>query len=483
MWIENDDDKQQQNNGQPNLNVGAGGGTSSTPPGSNPSTVSSVQTNQPQQKFATVQDYLGANKQQGNELGQKFTSNLTEAANKDKSQIDTAVAGAQNDINAGTINYNPDIVNKAQNDPASVANNPGDINSFLKQWNASYSGPSSLEASTSYEGAAGAANDASQKAEQLKTSGGRETLIKDQFGNNSDANTALDQGLLQNSDSFSTVQDAAPAFKSIQDYLGSQSQAVAAQAEKAAADTAKTQQDTRGAFTNSLSNFQSDLNSKVDAARKDASDVGTGIKKDLSGTDLGKISQDFKSAGVSDDTIKNINSYLTSLDKSYGVRPDLSQGYSYNPNVAITPENVASKEDYAKADALNKLTGVDYSGVIGQGSKDKAGTAGGANKVDAESLAPKLKAQLAQKDQALLDKPVNIGEDLRNMADPKLAEQYAQNYIDAIGRQGGNVKDSPILKDLWKQAQTAFLKYSGRPDVQSGMQAILKQLLNVYEVK
>jgi hypothetical protein len=295
-------------------------------------------------------------------------------------------------------------------------------------------------------------------------------------------NKGLDQAIVQHSTAFPALQQTSSQFKSLNDYLGSTAAAINTQVQKATADTAAAKTQTQGAFTGKLSGFQNDLNTRVAAAQKSAGDVGTKWKTDLASGDPATIAADLKVAGVADADIKNLTSYLTSYNSEYGNNAtgnygkslDLSQAYQFNPNTAITPENVATPEDYAKAQALQKLTGVDYGGVLNPANSANAGTVGSPNQLDISKLNPQVKAQLDQKDKEFLANPVNIGNDLRDMTNPDLASQYAQKYVDAITRQGQATKDNPILKNLWIQANNTLLQYSNRPDVQAGMAAIMK---------
>jgi hypothetical protein len=490
MWVDSSQDEENQNNQGNNLSVGAGGGTASQPVSSggfsqptgttgNPSTITPTETNQPQQKFATVQDYLGANTQQGNQLGQAFTSNLTNAANTDKSAIDTAVAGATSDINAGTTNYDPNIVSKAQANPSAVANSPDDLNSFLKQWNAAYTGPSSFETSTEYTPAAAAANDASQKAAEVGTAGGQQQLLADQFNVSGQGKQALDQALLQNSSSAPTINAAAPAFQSVNDYLTSQSAALDAQAQQAAANTTAAKTQTQGAFANSLTGFQNQINAETTAAQNNAKGTATQWQSDLASGDPTKVAADLQSAGVDPSTIQSITGYLTSLNKDYGLNPNLSQDYTFNPAVDLTAANVATPQDYQTAAALSQLTGQDYSGVLNQANAAQAGTAGNPNQINAAAMTPELKAQLAEQDKEFLAKPVNIGTALPNLTDSSAATQYAQKYVDAVQRSGQDPKTSQTLQNLWLQAKNSYFQNTANPAVQNGLGAIIQTVAPV----
>lgn len=402
MWVDKNEEKETQT--PSNTAVGAGAGGSAPVSGSNtsqgnPSTISSTAPAQPTQQFATIQDYLGNNKQQGEDLGQKVTSSLDTAQTQDKGNIDQAANATKNDINNNTINYDGSLVNRAQTDPTSVANNSNDLNSFLKQWNATYSGPSSFETSNNYGSAASAASDANTKAQELNDVGGREQLIGDQFGVYGQGNKGLDQALLQSSSYFPKVQDQQKGFNSIQDYLKNTSTDVnnAALGAKATTDATKTA--TQAPFANALTNFQTGINNEVTAAQTPAQAQADQLAADFKSGDPAKVIADIKQVDPNIDA-QTLQSYLTAMNAQTGTPTDLSKFYSFNPNTAITTANAATADDYARAAALQKLTGVDYSGVLNQANASQAGTAPSASSgITSSNINDYLKNQY---DQAVL---------------------------------------------------------------------------------
>jgi hypothetical protein len=361
--------------------VGAGGGAGGAgqPTGtqSNPSTQVQAGSAPQTQNFATVQDYLGANKTQGEDLGQKFTGSLDTAATNEKNTIGQAATQTKNDISAGTTNYDANLANTALTDPTKVANDPGQLNSFLSQWNAAYKGPSSFETSSNYGKAADAATEAQQKQAQVGTAGGQQQLIQDQFGVYGQGNKGLDQALLQNSSSYKDVLVAPAKFQGIQDYLGQQATDVnaAATAGKTASDAART--NTQNLFTNQISDFQKRINDEVAAARTPAAEQAAKIKADMASGDPAKVIADLKQVDPNVDAT-TIQQYLTAMNAQTGKPTDLSQFYEFNPETAVTASNAATAKDYADADAYGKLTGQDYSGVLNPADAAKAGTAPGA---------------------------------------------------------------------------------------------------------
>lgn len=455
MWLEKDDEQQNQNkqdNTNNNTSIGSGGGSATPTQGSNteqgnPSTITS-NSSQPTQQFGTVQDYLGANKQQGEDLGQKLTSSLSDTQNQEKGSIDQAAQNTNNQITDNTINYDGSLVNKAKTDPNAVASNSNDLNSFLKQWNASYAGPSSFESSDQYSQAAQAANDANTKQQELSTTGGREQLIGDQFGVYGQGNKGLDQAVLQSSSYFPQVQQQEQGFKSIQDYLGNTANTVNDAALSAKATTDATKAATQGQFTNSLTDFQNNLNNQVGSSRDAATQSVEQYQKDFASGDMNKVQQDLTASGVDPATSQNIISYLTNLNKDYGISPTIQGSLIGNPNTDITAANTASAQDYAKAAALQKLTGVDYSGVLNPADAAKASTGTFAQQsLKSPDLSNYLKTSLNTQDNSLLSSSPAIKWD--DIVSGKVNSQQAQDFIqkiaDAGTRQGVDPKSNSAL--------------------------------------
>lgn len=477
MWVpkDNDQDPYNRNNGTPKpVTIGSGAG-GSAPIGSgegnqtngNPSTVNPV--NQiPQQKSATVQDYLGANKAQGNELAGQFKSKLETKAVADKGAIDTSASTIKNQAQAGTTAFNPTVVNAAVKDPTKVANDPAQLQSFLKQWNAAYTGPSTFESSPEYSVAAKAAADAKTKSEQVGEASGRKQILQDEFGVYGQGNKGLDHTLLQNSDEFSGIQDLGKNFASLPDYFTNQAKDVDTATQKGQETTAAAKKNTQDLFSGALTGFQTDLTNRVSSNQKSAGDTVNKIKADLATGDLSKVQATLNSSNLTPAEKSSIQSYLSTLNATYGVKPDLNNYYIYNPATDISAASTASKDDFAKAAALQKLTGVDYSGVLNPADVSKAGTWNNASSgFQGPSLQTYLKSSLGQQDKELLAKgstadlaaKLNLPDMSQKMNDVGLGQKTAQTLIDAAKRGGEKAKFSPngetALNPLGQLIQTA----------------------------
>lgn len=401
MYIENPEDEQNQNQGSNSPSIGAGGGgasfgqggTSTGNTGGNPSTIAPISSNQPTQKFANVQDYLKANQPQGEEFGQKFVSTIGEGVGQAKSAIDTSAQNTQGQIQSGTVNANPDLINEAVKTPTSITNDAEKMAEFQKEYNAQYTGPSSFESSDQYTPAITAATKAAQTGQELGTTGGREQLLQDVFGVYGQGNKGLDQAILQHSSTFPEVAPLAQNFQSVQDYLKAAAANTNTAAQNAAKITEATKAAATNAFANNPTNFQTGLNQRTATARNKLLELETPrLNETLNtrtilasgGFDPDKYESVIRQVASGDTSA--LQSYLNSPDWNYvervqnsirdknslaklGVKPQ----DVLNPATAITNANVATPEDYANAAAYQKLTGVDYSGILNPADISQAG--------------------------------------------------------------------------------------------------------------
>lgn len=406
MWLnrENPEDPYNRlrgNTSQPN--VGAGGGAGQ-PEGTVESggKLNSPTTVEPQE-FAPVQDYLRANQQQGEELGKQFIGKLNNTANQLQGAIGEAANEAESDISKNKVEFDPGLVQKAKSNPVEVANDGSMLQKFLSQWNAEYKGPSSFESSASYTKAADAATKGKEKQEQIKTAGGQQQLFQDEFGVYGQGNKGLDQALLQTSSYFPEVQAQSSNFGNLQDYLAGQSTRVGQDASQAKTVTDATREATRKPFETALTDFQAGLQSKLSSAQEkinSSAATAASYRDALASGDPVKIEGVLRSVGVSDKDAANIVDYIITAQKDFSGSPQLGTFVNYNPSVADI-STVASPEDYATARALEKLTGVDYGGILNPADAEKAGAFSVADPnsaVDTQGISQTLRDYLLQQE-------------------------------------------------------------------------------------
>lgn len=343
MWIEQKDEEKDLSQNQPNPSIGAGAGIAPVPiqGSTTPSTGTLSSTNPtpttPGQKFGTIQDYLSANQQQGETLGEKFSSKLGEEKQQQQQQIGEAANAAQNKVAANTIGYNQDLITKAVTDPTKVAGDAGDFDKFMQQWSATYKGPQAFEETPDYEKAAKAANEARSRAEQLGTAGGRQQLLQTQFGPQSAGNAGLDEALLQHSSSFGKVGQQAKEFNALQDYLSGQSKEVESSAKKAKETTEQTRQKAHEAFSPLMPKLTSDITGRLTQAEQEREAYN-------------------KQAAATRDWANELNAIFASQNPNY--KQDL-ESYLKTPSNVTPPTagTIATQAERDRLAALQKLTG------------------------------------------------------------------------------------------------------------------------------
>jgi F0F1-type ATP synthase membrane subunit b/b' len=479
MWLEKKEEEFNKSQpGQTNApQVGAGGGAA--PAGSitpiTGTTTSPIASPQITQKWATAQDYLRANQPQATELGQKVETSLTGTLGEQQKAIESAGQQAKQQVQSGITAFNPEIAKTAVEAPTQITQSPEKLQDFLKQWNAFYTGPTSFETSESYAPASEAATKGKEISEEIKTPGGRQQLLQNQFGVYGAGNQALDLSLLGTAQNYGNIQQLAPKFESLQDYLTQQSQGISKEAQKAQEATQAAQEQTRAALAGNLDKFQKDLAARVGTTQQEAAVKTQQYQADLTSGNVDKIAVDLRASGIAEDQIKPIIDNLTLLNQQYKYNPNLIQGYEYNPATAITTENVATPEDYAKAQAWAQLTGEQgYTTTLNPANIAQAGTA---PNVKTGFLPDYLKQQtgilVKQKDDYLLtNTAVKVSDYIKpeDMNNKQSGEKLAATFLNAMKRQGitpppGTVKGGglavsletilpPALKELYQQMIT-----------------------------
>lgn len=388
MWIDKPEEEKklgQAPDAEQGLSVGAGAGSgpqvqsSSTSATGTPSSMSPTP-QAPGQQFGTIQDYFKGSKQQGEKLGEQFVGKLDDTRQQQQDAIGQAAQGAAGQVAANTVGFNEGLVSGAVKDPTKIANDDKQYDQFMQQWNASYKGPESFEASDQYGAAASAAKAAQDKATQASSVGGRQQLLQDDFNVYGAGNKGLDESLVQQSSSFGNVGKKAQELNSLQDYLKTKSQDVQGQAQAAKATTEQTKQKTQDALlgdTGAVKNFQTDIEARTEQARLDetknfeALQSAIANNQQLSDQQLGLmgisreqynglLAQGQKAAESKANVPANPNVVRAQvMPGKPGMNSSKLKEYlsMSNPNAKISKEAVAGKEDFAKDQALSKLTG------------------------------------------------------------------------------------------------------------------------------
>lgn len=288
-------------------------------------------------RFSNISNYLKANKNPQS-LGQTISSNIQGQGQKVQSNLQSQQQDFQKNAEANRNVFNQNLVSGALNNAAQFVQDPNQLSAFEKQRTGQYSGPKNLSDEAALN--AQAAN-AQRMGQQTGNESGQFGLLRQMFGrpSYSQGQQKLDQLFVQSGpkDQFSQARRAV-------NQAGQQVQQGEQQAgllgKTYGQEAQETNKQTIDALTGKTQEEYKTLDQRVaeEKAKKDA------LVAQLQGQlGSGSISQDYaKKFGLGAGTQLynlNLNDYL---------------------NVDPTEANrstIASAEDYAKFNALNKLAG------------------------------------------------------------------------------------------------------------------------------
>ena len=159
--------------------LGASSGGSSGPSSSGAAPVTAKTPSAPQ--FTNLQDYLNANS--GSNFGGQVAGQVQNEVNSANQDQTTADSQFQNQVDQGTTQYNPNLINEATSDAASFVQDPNKVSQFDSQLNAQYQGPQSFSSDTSlYNPASQATNQAYNDSQLFNSSGGQQALLSRLYG-------------------------------------------------------------------------------------------------------------------------------------------------------------------------------------------------------------------------------------------------------------------------------------------------------------
>lgn len=328
------------------------------------------------QGFASLNQYLGANKDQAPGVANTVASNLGNQYTTLQGNVDSAANQASEAIKGGSTAYDPNLVNSAISNPSQFVADPNNLAAWQKQYSAAYTGPTAFESSEGYGKAADAGNKAQQTYQLGQTGGGYTQLLNQVEKNPTAGKTALDKSLIQyDPNAAGTVQTALNPFKNLQDYLAGKSAEIGQQAAGAATSTADTAKKTQDAATGAESNFESALGKKLEDTKTANQKEYQDMQANLKGLTVNNGVDTLSKYGLSPDQA----AVFTNLSKngvagtSYGPTDLSKYATAADPNL-VNPYNVASSDDYANSQALSQLGGA-QTPYLPASNSGQAGTA------------------------------------------------------------------------------------------------------------
>lgn len=355
----------------------------------------------PTQPFTNLQNYLSANQPQIQQMGNDISGKLTSQYGQIKSDIDQGQQTFAGQVDAGYTPNDPNVISAFTASPSAVANDPSKAAAFKGMLNDTYTGPANVETSPIYGQLSGEVQNGVSTADQIN-SNGLSSYLTSANPNYTQGMATLDAALLQgNPDVQAQINAAATPFHQLPGYLTSavtsgdqavQNAVQQAQTAKAAAT---------GAFTTAGNNFTNDLNSRFQAAVKQAQGFNADfndILARLNGTmpvgSNGGIQAltpaEQAELGVSQGTLDQLaqaNRILSMYQQSAQPiqallagqptpSPMLLSSYLTGGNTAALPTmaGFASPDDYKTAAALSSLGGGTFNSPLDPAQVAQAGT-------------------------------------------------------------------------------------------------------------
>lgn len=321
----------------------------------------------PQQKgsgsFVNLQQYLNANKQQGQQLAQNTTGKVTGEAQQAKDQVTNNENIFNQQVQAGTTQadeaFNKNVVDNA----TEIFNNPDkgqDKQRVSDVLGATYKGPEQRDTLDD----TAKAQAAQQKVEALQNEGGRKSLLQDYYKrpDYTQGQVGLDNLL------FGGSQGAAQGFQQAKDQFGGLLNEANQSAIRSGEAVSKGKQDTAAAQQGLKAMLQGAQEKDVADLQKYAQDYAAAKQKyQQSGLDLNdpvmkQVYEQAKNAlaprlqqkwGANTDIDQGLQGWLNQQNLRSGLNTGNNDIFGTNLNA----ENLASADQRARLQALSGLAG------------------------------------------------------------------------------------------------------------------------------
>lgn len=432
-----EEDEQDQESG---LITGQGPGPSSASPAQSTSGVGDGTG-----EYTPLVKYLDANRDK--HQGEKLANRVGEDVGAAESSRDELGQTFRTQADQGSVNTDSGLLDELKSAPTAVLQDPTKKDSFLKQRDAQYQGPSALEDLDAWGDARTATTRGKEAAESSKTEGGQTALLDKYWGRPSytQGEKALDQYLVSNDDrapeALGQVQERGAALEPGWDHLQGD---VAAYGAAAKDKTAAARTAARGAIgIDEAGNYTGqgalgERNAAIDKRLQDRKaelarlqqqiDANRGAKSISQMSPelleaLGLYAGDTGGATINGPAFYNGGQGLELAGQGslYGLDPFSQDYFSATPADMLNRLNVSSAEDASAMDALAELAGIE---PLLQGDRSQVGT------YDDEKLARldsgKLRTAAAGRAQAM-----------QNEAN-QIAQKYQQLSIDPYAKERAN---------------------------------------------
>jgi hypothetical protein len=356
-------------------------------------------TNPPAQaggSFASLDKYISANQGQAAPLAGKLTPAIGQEYNNLDTQNNAAIASINNQVkNApGYTPSNPGVMAAESANPVSFTSNPNNVQQFQSLLKNTYSGPASAESTSDYANRQNAVNSAiATGTANTTTEAGRENLLSQNEATPTTGVTALNSAILsQDPNALASVQDAYKPFNNLLTNLQTGAQGINQTIGQEQSDAATSAKAANDAIAAQIAGLNTGVQGELTTAQQNAATQNAKLKADLAaGTPsaadlqtLGMTSDQWNALSAADKaaaTAQTVTSNKGQFGATSGTATlDPTQFLTQtNPNNVINAANVATPQDYAKAQAfqtlLNGMNLQTPTAVINPATAGQAGTA------------------------------------------------------------------------------------------------------------
>ena len=347
-------------------------------------------------QFASLNQYLSANQGQAAPLAGKLTPGINQEYKNLDTQNNATIAGINNQVtNApGYTPSNPSVLTAEAANPVSFTGDQGNVKQFQSLLNNSYGGPTSAESTSGYANQQSAINNAiAAGTANTTTEAGRENLLSQNEATPTTGVTALNSAILsQDPNALASVQNAYKPFNNLLTNLQTGAQGVDTTISKEQSDAAASAKAANDAIASQIAGLNAGVTGELTAAQQKAAAQNAQVKADLaagtpSATDLqamGMTSDQWNALSSADKaaaTAQTVTSNKGQFGATSGTTTiDPTQFLTQaNQNAVINAANVATPEDYAKAQAFQTLLqGMNLqtpAAIINPATATQAGTA------------------------------------------------------------------------------------------------------------
>lgn len=366
--------------------------------------------------YTNLQKYLSENETQGQGLAQKFGEKITQEGEAAKKSVDDLYTKGTQSVESARVPTSG-IIDEATQSPVAVQADAAKRAQLLRERDASYTGPASLQDVEGYQDAESKVKSAGERISLADTEAGRMELLRELSGPGAGrGKLALNQLLLSGTPGVGdTLAAAAQPYRGLQDYLSGKSTDIGQRATTAAEEAAATSAGVRGKLGEAQTSREADITARVNTARTNVGNQYNSIVTKLASRQP-LSAEDIATLGVADQaTVDKIYNDAQALQRDYNTAVDLT-GYTTRPGTPdmITKENLATDEDYAAMLALADLMGASPSFL----TESTRGEAGKANMDPIDFDLPAAQSattqQLASRDNQTWDSAVGGGLNVDN---------------------------------------------------------------------